>query len=241
MIMGLKLTHIRFLAMVWACFLLITVLCSCDVSGILDALEDLDASSSESVGDAQEPVDMDKIKNEIGAYRADAFVQTDAVTEYVRISVLDHGDIIIRLCPSAAPITVENFQKLVGQGFYDGMIFHRIIQNFMIQGGGFTQGGAQKQATTIKGEFSANGVDNDLLHVRGVISMARTNVKDSATSQFFICDATSQHLDGQYAAFGYVLAGMETVDSIAAVDTTSSDAPLTPVVIESITFVKPIE
>ena len=121
------------------------------------------------------------------------------------------------------------------------MIFHRIIQNFMIQGGGFTQGGAQKQATTIKGEFSANGVDNDLLHVRGVISMARTNVKDSATSQFFICDATSQHLDGQYAAFGYVLAGMETVDSIAAVDTTSSDAPLTPVVIESITFVKPIE
>lgn len=221
--------------------LIAALLCSCDASSILGALGELDTSSSELTEEAQGPIDMDKIKKEIGAYRADAFVKSNEVTNYVRITVRDHGDIVIRLCPSAAPITVENFQKLVDRGFYDGMIFHRIIQNFMIQGGGFTQGGAQKQANTIKGEFFANGVDNDLLHVRGVISMARTNVKDSATSQFFICDATSEHLDGQYAAFGYVLAGMETVDSIAAVKTGYYDAPLTPVVIESVTFVQPIQ
>ena len=225
------------ISIILSVLLLLALLCSCDTGSVLNPNE----PGTLDKGSVDQPLTMEAIKSEIGKYDTSAFAESDTVTEYVRISVRDHGDIVIRLCPSFAPITVENFQKLVKEGFYDGLVFHRIIQNFMIQGGGFDQSGAQQKPSAIKGEFSANGVDNDLLHVRGVISMARTSVMDSATSQFFICDATSPHLDGQYAAFGYVLAGMETVDSIAAVKTGYSNAPLTPVVIESVTFVNPIE
>ena len=131
----------------------------------------------------------------------------------------------IELYPEVAPITVKNFEKLVSGGFYDGLIFHRVIPGFMIQGGdplGNGMGGADEK---IIGEFAANGHKNDLKHTRGVISMARAYDPNSASSQFFIMHADAPHLDGQYAAFGKVVSGMETVDEIASIPTDYSDRP----------------
>lgn len=143
-------------------------------------------------------------------------------------------EIKLELFPEKAPITVANFEKLVGEGFYDGLTFHRVIKGFMIQGGcpkGDGTGGPEER---IKGEFSANGVPNDIKHDRGVISMARSMNPNSAGSQFFIMHQNAPHLDGQYAAFGKVVEGMEAVDEIAEVKTDYSDKPLTPVVIKRI-------
>ena len=124
---------------------------------------------------------------------------------------------------------------------YSDKIFHRVISGFMIQGGGVDTAGKEHEVDSIKGEFSSNGVKNDLKHLRGVISMARTNAPDSASNQFYICHADSPHLNGDYAAFGYVLAGMDVVDAIAAVKTDGNDKPLTNVVIEKVTFVDPLK
>lgn len=150
---------------------------------------------------------------------------------------LEDGDVIkADLYPDLAPITVENFKKLCNENFYDGLIFHRVISGFMVQGGGMDANMSPKQTDTIKGEFEENGVYNPLKHTRGVISMARTSLStDSASSQFFIMHEDAPHLDGQYAAFGEVTEGMEVVDKIAAAKTDSNDAPLTPIVIKSIT------
>ena len=131
----------------------------------------------------------------------------------------------IELYPEHAPETVKNFETLVGQGFYDGLIFHRVIKGFMIQGGdplGNGMGGAEKN---IKGEFSANGHNNPVKHTRGVISMARAFNPNSASSQFFIMHKDAPHLDGQYAAFGKVVSGMEAVDEIASIPTDYNDRP----------------
>ena len=134
---------------------------------------------------------------------------------HVEIEVQDYGTIAVELDGDAAPITVDNFLKLAREGFYDGLTFHRIIDGFMIQGGdpeGTGMGGSDE---TIKGEFSVNGVENNLSHTRGAISMARNSVSmDSASSQFFIVQSDSTYLDGQYACFGYVTSGMEIVDQI---------------------------
>lgn len=130
------------------------------------------------------------------------------------ISVENYGDISIELDHSAAPITVENFVDLAGDGFYDGLTFHRIIKDFMMQGGDPKGNGTGGSDNTIKGEFSANGVDNKLSHTRGAISMARANDFNSASSQFFIVHEDSLFLDGQYAVFGYVSEGMDIVDAI---------------------------
>ncbi len=179
---------------------------------------------------------------QVDAYEVTDFEVIEKPSDYVKITVAGMGEIVVRLYENFAPETVSNFKRLVEQDFYDGLVFHRIIQNFMIQGGGFDRYGEQKKTDAIKGEFAENGYkDNTLKHVRGVISMARTMVPDSATSQFFICDADSPHLDGSYAAFGVVVAGMETVDAIAAVDTDGNDAPLSDVVIESVEFVQPLK
>ena len=143
-----------------------------------------------------------------------------------QITMENGGKIVIELYPEIAPITVENFAGLVREGFYDGLIFHRVIAGFMIQGGdpmGIGIGGSGKN---IKGEFKANGVNNTLSHKRGVISMARSQMFDSASSQFFICHDDATFLDGQYAAFGCVTEGMETVDEIAMVRTNMQDKPL---------------
>lgn len=132
----------------------------------------------------------------------------------------------IELYPEAAPITVKNFEKLVSEGFYDGLIFHRVINGFMIQGGdpeGTGMGGSKEK---IKGEFASNGVKNDLKHTRGVISMARSMMKDSASSQFFIMHQDAPHLDGDYAAFGKVVEGMDVVDEIAECETGWGDRPV---------------
>lgn len=151
---------------------------------------------------------------------------TDKTTDYIKIEMADGKSIVVKLDEKAAPITVANFKKLVGEGFYDGLIFHRVIAGFMIQGGdpqGTGMGGSKE---TIKGEFEINGVKNPISHKRGVISMARSQFYNSASSQFFICHADAKFLDGQYAAFGEVVEGIETVDAIAAVKTDYNDRPL---------------
>ena len=154
------------------------------------------------------------------------YKNTDKTTDFVKIEMQSGDSIIVELNPSVAPVTVENFKNLVSQGFYNGLIFHRVISGFMIQGGdpqGTGMGGSKQ---TIKGEFKVNGVNNPLSHERGVISMARSQFYNSASSQFFICHADAKFLDGQYAAFGRAVEGIETVDKIAAVATDYSDRPI---------------
>lgn len=168
------------------------------------------------------------------------YEQTEEVTNYVKIVMRNDDVILIELYPQYAPITVENFQNLVSEEFYDGTEFHRVIEGFMIQGGIHRR---ELQAENIKGEFPANGVDNPILHERGVISMARTmQSMDSASSQFFIMHEDSPILDGDYAAFGRVIAGMSAVDRIATtpVDTPGGQAPvpLTPQRVSTIRFVE---
>ena len=132
-----------------------------------------------------------------------------------KITVAGYGDMEVELFSDIAPITVKNFLDLVKEKFYDGLIFHRVIEGFMIQGGDPNQDGTGGSEETIKGEFSANGVENDISHERGVISMARAQDYDSASSQFFIVQEDSTYLDGEYAAFGHVTKGMDIVDKIA--------------------------
>ena len=150
----------------------------------------------------------------------------------IQLTIKDYGRILIDLDKKHAPITCENFEKLVRQGFYNGLTFHRVIRGFMIQGGCPLGNGTGGPGYHIKGEFASNGVKNPISHLRGTISMARSSLPDSAGSQFFICDANDTFLDGQYAAFGHVVEGMDVVDAIAKVKTNAMDAPLTKVVIE---------
>ncbi len=157
-----------------------------------------------------------------GVLEGVTFAETDTPTDYVKIEMEDGGIILIELYPDIAPITVANFKELVADHFYDNIIFHRVIQGFMIQGGDPDGDGIGGSENTIKGEFAANGVPNPLSHTRRVISMARTPVSyNSASSQFFIMHQSTfaDSLDGQYAAFGRVIAGMDVVDRIAAVTT----------------------
>lgn len=147
------------------------------------------------------------------------------------LHIKDYGDIEIELDREAAPISANNFASLVSQGFYNGLTFHRVIKGFMIQGGCPRGNGTGGPGYSIKGEFRANGVDNPLSHKRGVISMARAMDPNSAGSQFFICDADDLFLDGNYAAFGRVIKGMDVVDKIAGVRKGPNDRPVTPVVI----------
>ena len=144
----------------------------------------------------------------------------------------------IELYPEIAPISCENFEKLVKQGFYDGLTFHRVIPGFMIQGGCPKGNGTGGPGWHIKGEFAANGVKNDLKHTRGVLSMARAMDPNSAGSQFFIMHEDAPHLDGQYAAFGKVVAGMDVVDKIAAVATDWNDKPKTPVRMKTVELIE---
>jgi peptidyl-prolyl cis-trans isomerase B (cyclophilin B) len=146
------------------------------------------------------------------------------------------GQIKLELYPEHAPITVANFEKLVKEGFYDGLIFHRVIRGFMIQGGCPKGTGTGGPGFQIKGEFAMNGVKNPIKHTRGVISMARSQSPDSAGSQFFIMHEDAPHLDGQYAAFGKVVEGMDVVDAIAGVKVDFSDRPKTEQKIKSITI-----
>ena len=158
--------------------------------------------------------------------------------EIAVITIKDYGTVEVELNRAAAPITVENFVKLVNEGFYDGLSFHRIIPGFMIQGGDPLGNGTGGSEESIKGEFSKNGVKNPIEHVRGTISMARAADPDSASSQFFIVHEDSTFLDGQYAGFGTVISGMEVVDAICesavAIDNNGSIAAENQPIIESI-------
>lgn len=148
---------------------------------------------------------------------------------------LENGATVrFELYPEIAPITVENFTRLINDKFYDGLIFHRVIPGFMIQGGCPEGTGTGGPGWSIKGEFSSNGVANDLKHSRGVLSMARSMMPDSAGSQFFVMHADSPHLDGQYAAFGKVIEGMEHIDQIAQTRTGRNDKPVEPQKIDRI-------
>ena len=165
------------------------------------------------------------------------FTLSNQETDFVKIEMTSGDSMVVELDGKNAPITVANFKKLVGQGFYNGLIFHRVISGFMIQGGdpeGTGMGGSKEN---IRGEFLYNGVKNPISHVRGVISMARAQHPNSASSQFFICHADAKFLDGQYAAFGRVVEGIETVDKIASVATNYNDKPLTPQVMAKVYFV----
>ncbi len=155
------------------------------------------------------------------------------------ITVKGIGSMTAELYPEKAPETVKNFVALAKDGFYEGLIFHRVISGFMIQGGGFDESFSQKRAKAIKGEFRSNGfTGNDIRHTRGVLSMARTSDPDSASSQFFIMHADAPHLDGAYAAFGRVTEGLEVIDAVASVKVGNygyfSDVPVDPVVIKSV-------
>lgn len=190
-----------------------------------------EATDAPHVAPKLEEIDLSNIET------LDGVNESASETDYVMIKIRDYGDIVVRLYPDVAPKTVANFKKLVSEKFYDGLIFHRVIKNFMIQGGDPLGTGMGGSPTTIKGEFSSNGFENNLLHTKGVLSMARSSDPNSASSQFFICHKTSEHLDGEYAALGYVIYGLDVVDAVAKVSTNANDKPYEDVVIESIRFV----
>ena len=156
----------------------------------------------------------------------------------IKITIKDLGSMTAELYPEKAPKTVANFIKLIEGGFFEGLIFHRVIKGFMIQGGGYTEEMEHKETDSIKGEFKANGfMQNDLKHTRGVLSMARTSDPDSASSQFFVMHQDATHLDAQYAGFGKLTDGFDVLDAIASTKTGNygwymQDVPKTPIVIE---------
>ena len=177
--------------------------------------------------------DVNNVATDTVASSTSEFARED--DPIVTITMEDGSVIVLQLFPSVAPNTVANFVELAASGYYDGLTFHRVISGFMIQGGDPAGNGTGGPGYSIKGEFTSNGVDNGLSHKRGVISMARASDPDSAGSQFFIMHADADYLDGQYAAFGEVLTGMEAVDAIAAVSTDYNDKPLADVVIATVT------
>ena len=185
--------------------------------------------------------DKDMTNGKIEDY---SYEETEETTNYVKLVVNKDKVILVELYPDIAPITVENFKKLVGEKFYDDMIFHRVIADFMIQTGdpeGTGMGGASEK---IKGEFKDNGIENNLKHDKGVISMARSDDMDSASSQFFICvndNDSLGYLDGKYAAFGKVIAGYQYVEEISKVETDIYDKPINKQTLNSIRFVNVTE
>ena len=222
---------------------------------IIDDLQNVERSlgADNAISKPVQPVTIVKAEmiddDENGNHRARFYL--DYTTDKKEINEDDYekqtGEFTVTLYKDKAPLTCENFEKLVGEGFYDGLTFHRVIENFVAQGGDPKGDGTGGSGENIKGEFSANGVDNDLSHTRGVISMARAaSDNDSASSQFFIClsDDYSSILDGQYAAFGKVTEGMDVVDAMSLVEKTvgtdqSESLPLLPVTIEKAEIVDP--
>ena len=235
----------RLIALVFALALAFT-LCACEGSGTPDEggtkeLTELpETTTAPRTTEAAKPLDMAAVKAEINSMAVSDFAPSETPTDYVKLTVKDFGKLVVRLRPDVAPITAQNFKDLVAQGYYDGTVFHRVYPGFMIQGGA-----KDKTLRPIKGEFQSNGVKNPLCHVRGVISMARTTVKNSATSQFFLMHRDSSSLDGNYAAFGYIVAGLETVDQICRIELGDNPSngehsvPLVQVMIESAVFVTP--
>ena len=216
------------------------LLCGCGSTNTYD-IPTLDTSPEKSSAsdDGSAERESKKTSGELDGY---TYYESDIETNYVKIEMTDGDVMLLQLCPDDAPITVANFQKLVKERFYDGLIFHRVIESFVIQGGDPEGNGTGGSDENIKGEFSANGVENNIKHVRGVISMARSGSDyDSASSQFFIVTQTSENntasLDGKYAAFGMMIAGWDTLDEIASCKVDSNDKPVKEQKINTIRFV----
>ena len=207
-------------------------------------LSSCDKKEEKNESEEEEQIVTEEItEGEIEGYK---FKETDEITNRVKIQMQDGSIILIVLSNSDTPITIANFQKLVSEHFYDGLTFHRIMKNFMIQTGDPNGNGTGGSDEEIKGEFKLNGVENNLSHTRGVVSMARRGADpdteetmNSASSQFFIVHADSTYLDGNYAAFGKVFAGMDTVDKIADTEVGSDgQTPIKKPVIKSIRFIE---
>lgn len=180
-----------------------------------------------------------------GTLEGYTFVETEEKTDRIKIEMEDGRIILAVLSNKDTPITIKNFKKLVSEKYYDNLIFHRVIENFMIQTGDPTGTGTGGSEETIKGEFSENGVKNELSHTKGVLSMARkggnpdtAETRNSASSQFFIVQKDSTGLDGKYASFGRVFAGLDVVDNIAEVETDENDKPITEQKIKTIRFIE---
>ena len=210
------------------CISLIFILCSC-------GNEEVELNyTTKKVGDET-----------IYTIKTKKYVVSDETTNLVMINVKDYGIMVAELYPDKAPITVENFKNLISSNFYSGLIFHRVINGFVIQTGDPNGNGTGVSEETIKGEFEANGVKNDISHVRGVLSMARRGsdpeteeTLNSASSQFYIVQDDATYLDGKYAGFGKLVSGYDILDRIASVETNMNDKPLTDIVIENVRFVK---
>ena len=207
-------------------------------------LSSCDKKEEKNESEEEEQIVTEEItEGEIEGYK---FKETDEITNRVKIQMQDGSIILIVLSNSDTPITIANFQKLVSEHFYDGLTFHRIMKNFMIQTGDPNGNGTGGSDEEIKGEFKLNGVENNLSHTRGVVSMARRGANpdteetmNSASSQFFIVHADSTYLDGNYAAFGKVFAGMDTVDKIVDTEVGSDgQTPIKKPVIKSIRFIE---
>ena len=188
-------------------------------------------------GIAEKLIPYEKAMKE--SYEAyDKYVHGKAETVNVAIKLKNGKSIELELYPELAPETVKNFVELIEKDFYNGLIFHRVISDFMVQGGGYDVDGNEPTSLNIYGEFISNGFFNLLKHERGVISMARTSIPNSASSQFFIVHKDSPHLDGEYAAFGKVTNGIEVIDEIASAKTDTNDKPIEDIVIESVTVIQ---
>jgi len=216
-------------------------LCACADSKTPETTAAPETAAPESAAPA-EPLDMAAVKAEIDSKKLEDFTESEQPTDYVKLTVTGFGQIVVRLRPDVAPISAQNFKDLVARHYYDGTLFHRVFPGFMIQGGA-----GEEELKPIKGEFAANGVDNPLLHVRGVLSMARATAMDTATSQFFLMHADYPSLNGNYAAFGYIVAGLDTVDKICQIPlgvnpyNGEQSVPQVEVKIESAVFVKPAQ
>lgn len=180
-----------------------------------------------------------EILSDIYEYENIKYQETNIKTNNILINVNNDKKIIVELYPDIAPISVKNFQKLVESDFYNDIIFHRVVKNFVIQAGDGTSLG--RDSNTIKGEFKSNGVNNNLSHEKGVLSMARASDKNSASTQFFIMLEDNKNLDGEYAGFGRVIAGMNTVLEIGNVLTDNNDKPIKDIKINNMEFVRVIE
>ena len=187
-----------------------------------------DGLAAEDIGDIQTLVNSKSVSD----------FEFDENGDYAVVDIENYGQIVLCLRGDIAPDTVENFKKLVSDGYHDGLLFHRVIKDFMIEGGEVNADGVLNATDMIYGEFESNGFENNLCHYRGVISMSRANIPDSAAGKFFILHRDARHLDGEYAAFGYVVAGMEVVDKIADCAVGENYSPTEKIVINSIKLAK---
>ena len=200
-----------------------------DAPSVEQLLSDMQAAASSIEPSDFSPVDYGEVK-------INKDFDFDSISNYVMINVKDYGSILIELRPDVAPVTVNNFKKLVLEGFYNGLTFHRVVENLMIEGGELDEKNVIHDSEMIYGEFADNNFTNNLNHVKGVISMSRKNIPDSASNGFFIVLDDAPQLDSRYAAFGYVIFGFDVLEKLETAELGANNAPVTPIIIEKIQF-----